>query len=93
MKKCLFFDRHEIMGENVEKCFSCGLVIGKSYQQKIREKTDLVPKEIKQKFLDLIWQGKTLGEAKDVCEIGLDEAGQIVLDNIAEYKYLRTKAI
>jgi DNA-directed RNA polymerase subunit N (RpoN/RPB10) len=92
-KKCLIIDRHGEMGKNVEKCFMCGATIGKSYEQKIREKTNLVPIETRQKFLDLLWQGNSIGEAREICEIGLDEAGQIVLDNIGNHHYLRTEAI
>lgn len=92
-KKCLIADRHEKMGQEIEKCFMCGATIGKSYQQKIREKTDLVPREVRQKFLDLLWQGNSIGEAREICEIGLDEAGQIVLDNIGSHHYLRTEAV
>ena len=93
MKKCILADRHEEMGKDIEKCFICGAIIGKSIEQKIREKTDLVPKTLRQKFLDLMWKGKTLGEAKKICGFDLDIAGQIVMDNIGNYKYLRKDVV
>ena len=93
-KKCLIADRHAELGETSEKCFCCGLIIGESYEVRLRKKVDAVPRETKQKFLDAMWAGKTIGEASEIAGFETTELACGVLnENIAEHKYLRTTAV
>lgn len=53
-----------------------------------------LPKETRQKFLDLMWQGKTLGEAQKEC--GIEElmvASSLIELNIQERKFLRRESV
>ena len=93
MKKCLIADRHEEMSERIETCYMCGLKIGKSYSERLKEKVALIPLQIKQKFLDIIWEGKTIGEATEACNLDVEITGEILLQNIGVNKFLRKKAI
>lgn len=92
-KKCIIADRHEKMGKDIENCIICGLKIGKSYKQKLQEKVALIPIETKQRFIDIIHSGKTIGEAEREVGIGSPEGGEILLQNIGSHKFLRTEAI
>ena len=93
MKKCIIAYRHEAMGKDSENCIICGAKIGKSYKQKLKEKVASVPQETKQKFLDLMWAGKSVGEAKYECGLDLQVAGGILQENIDQHHYLRREAI
>mgnify|MGYP001613735339 FL=1 len=62
-------------------------------QRLIREKVINTPKETRQKLLDLIRSGKTLGEAGKECGLEFDVYCQILTDNIENTKYLRMEAI
>lgn len=57
-----------------------------------KQKVAKIPHTIKQKFLDLMWQGKTIGEAKNELCLDLDEATGILDENIATCQYLRKEA-
>ena len=90
MKKCLIENRHEEMGKNMERCLLCNKKIGKSIKQKLEEKTALISNKIKQKLIDLLHEGKTIGEARE--EVGikdLDVACEIINQNIGVYNFLR----
>jgi DNA-directed RNA polymerase subunit N (RpoN/RPB10) len=94
MRKCIVIDRHAEMGETAHKCFICGTIVGKSFEERTQEKVDAVPQETKQKILGLMWSGKSIGEVKD--ELGIDDTMVVcgvINQNIAEHKYLRTKAL
>ena len=93
-KKCLMLEDHERVGKEVERCFLCNEKIGKSFKQKLQERTALVPKEKKQRFIDLLVAGKTIGEAKR--EAGIEDllvAGEIIMQQIGEYHYLKEKVL
>jgi hypothetical protein len=91
-KECLV--AHELQAG--EHCFFCGKKINPSFQERIKEACSKVPQEIKQKFLDLIHNGKTIGEARE--QAGLSDqdllvACEILNENIATIKYLKTTAV
>jgi hypothetical protein len=44
--------------------------------------------EKKQEFLDQIWEGKTLGDAREICGISFDAANGIIRANIQHNEYL-----
>ncbi len=50
-------------------------------------------KEKRQEYLDLMREGKTVGEATKECGITDDEAVGIITVNIACHKYLRTESV
>ena len=54
-----------------------------------------LPPEQKQKFLDELWTGKTLGVARELAGISFDAANGVVRKNIEhhEYKTLRRVAV
>lgn len=91
-KKCLIYgDDHSNMTGN---CFHCGVKGGlPTYSEKIRMGADATPIEIRQKFLDLMWAGRNVGQASK--EAGIEDTGiasQILLDNIESASFLSTKA-
>jgi hypothetical protein len=82
------------MGETGHKCFMCGAIIGKSFEERTQEKVDAVPQETKQAVLDLMWKGHSIGEVKEILKIDdtMVVCG-IINQNIGSHKYLRTKAV
>jgi hypothetical protein len=51
-----------------------------------------VPLETKQKFLDYMAEGKTVGEARDLTGISLDVACKIIIKNKESYEIFPRKA-
>lgn len=49
---------------NLVRCPKCLLKIGKDWHEKLVEKVDGIPKNVHQKVLDLLKEGRTIG---DVC--------------------------
>ena len=97
VKKCLIEDRHKEQAKNVEYCVLCKKKIGLSFRERLDKKVKKVPQEKKQKLLDVIWEGKTVGEAIDVVDPKrkLDSMiwHQIISDNIGSINYLRKEAV
>ena len=59
----------------------------------IREhKISKIPIKTKQKMLDLLHKGKTIGQCQKILKLDLDEACGIIDENIGTYKYLRKEA-
>jgi hypothetical protein len=89
MKKCLIsHDR-----QKSEHCLFCNKKINPSYMEKLRAMVADVPKETKQKLLDLLHEGKTIGEATRECELDLQVSGEIIMQNIGKYEFLRKEAV
>jgi hypothetical protein len=57
-----------------------------------RVAAESLSQETRQKFMDLIWQGKTLGDAQREAGISFDAANGIVRMNIEEVSYLRKES-
>ncbi len=93
MKKCLIKDRHTAM--TCERCFYCNKKINPSFQEKTRKAVDETPKEKKQELLDLMHEGKKLGQAMKITGLDGMVAAQIILDNVEHHGYdsLRKEAI
>lgn len=53
---------------------------------------DNTPREKRQKFLDEIWSGKTIGEAYAAAGISFDVACEVMNHAIGDYKYLKKEA-
>lgn len=58
------------------------------YLLKLEYEHDQIPQETRQKYLDLIHEGKTIGEAKDAVGISLEGALEITNRSIENFKYL-----
>ncbi len=63
-----------------------------NYKERCERKAKAVPLEIKQKLLDLLREGKTVGEAGELCGLEFEEYSQIVYENISEVNFLNSKA-
>lgn len=63
------------------------------YEIGLRKKVDKIPRETRQKVLDLMHQGWKLGDVAKECNIELDCGLLILKDNISSVEYLRTEAI
>lgn len=77
----------------LEKCMWCGRKLGLSFKEKLDMQIAEISLETKQKILDLMHEGKTLGE---VCKItGLETiiVGNIIVKNINDVKFLRKENI
>jgi hypothetical protein len=89
MSKCLVEDSHDHFGRSFSHCPSCKKRIGKSYEERLDEKIAATPLEVKQRFMDLMKEGKKLGVAAS--EAGLDDilvASQIFVRQIKNVQYL-----
>jgi hypothetical protein len=68
-------------------------VTAEQLQAKWNAEALALPKETRQKFLDLMWQGKTVGEAQREC--GIEElmvASALVCLNVEERRFLRRES-
>jgi len=63
----------------------------KVYRSRLRNAIRDVPWETKQRILDLLWDGKTVGEIIKIVDIELLVVSGIIVDNIGTVKYLRRK--
>lgn len=88
MKKCLI--PHE--RQKLEFCLFCHKKINLSYMEKLKEDTAKVPIETKQKLLDLLREGKTVGEARDAVGLDLQIVGEIIMQNIESCHWLSNTA-
>jgi transposase-like protein len=52
-----------------------------------------VPKEVRQKVLDLFRSGKTIGQTREELNLSLDVTCEIILQNIEDIPILRSEAI
>jgi len=94
MKKCLLENKHAKQAKNVEHCVFCKKKIGLSYKERVQKRVDLVPYLVKQKILDLLHSGKTVGEALDESGIKDRDAGyEIINQNIDSVHFLRNTAL
>lgn len=75
--------------KSLVNCPKCHAKIGLSYTEELQQKVDAVSKEDKQKILDVIWDGKTVGEAIDVIGIEHEIGFKIVADCIGDVKFLK----
>ena len=51
-----------------------------------------IPKETKQKVLDLLREGKTVGEIREELNLDLMDTAEIITQNISCYHYLKPVA-
>ena len=61
-------------------------------KQKLQLEYDELPYEKKQEFLDLFWDGNSIGEAKDKVGLSLDLACKIINENLESVSVLRREA-
>ncbi len=92
-KKCFKQDRHEEWGKDYSDCLYCDEKIGLTWREKVQEKAAKVPIEVRQKLIDLVRKGKTVGEAREECGIELHTATEISVQNISAHNYLNTEAV
>lgn len=90
-KKC--YPKHD--DQPFENCICCGKKINPSFQEKLDAKVAAVPLETKQKILDLLHEGKNVGQVCEAVKLELLIVGQIILTNIEHLGYdrLREKAL
>jgi len=88
MKKCIIEDKHNTM--NCSHCFMCGKKIGETYREKMQRMAKELSNDIKQKIIDLIHEGKSIGDVKEILKI--EETGiiaEIILGNVGNIQYLK----
>lgn len=61
--------------------------------EKYREQAMAIPQAKRQQLLDLLHEGKNLGEAREIVGIDLMVAAEIVCMNISSYEYINETAI
>ena len=64
-----------------------------SWLEKCKSEAMKLSKEKRQEFLDLMWKGKTIGEATKETGVTADESTGIMMLNIATHKYLRSETV
>lgn len=92
MKKCLI--AHE--KQSCEFCLFCKVKINLSWREKVQAKAKLVPIETKQKILDLLHEGKKVGEAIEGAGLDDHDVGfEIIAQQIEHHTFntMRTKAV
>jgi len=57
-----------------------------------RVAAEALSQETRQKFMDLIWSGKSIGEARTELDISFDAANGIMLMNIESALFLRKES-
>ena len=57
-----------------------------------KERCSKLDVKIKQKILDLMWKGKTIGEVMKKLNLDLHLVSEVVLENISTYNYLNKDA-
>ena len=85
---CLYFHTET----ELEFCPKCKLKIHKGYKEKLQERIDAIPLEMKQKLLDGVWKGFSVGESAKLAGFNEDDVslyGQILYDQIESFNYLR----
>ena len=90
MKKCIIQDRHETM--TCTRCPLCEVKLNPSWKEQMQELCRTTPKKVKQKLLDLMHDGKSLGEASKECKIETGCACEILFENINHLEYLSKEA-
>ena len=88
-KECSYKSRHNDFHDGDGKCFICKEKVAPTYYEKLQAKVDAVPKEDKQKLLDAMWEGKTLGEAMELIGVDTEVGGKIFVDCIGTHRYLK----
>lgn len=73
-------------------CLFCKKKINLSFTEKLQQKVDAVPQEKKQQLLDLLHEGKTIGQARDSVGLELIVAGEIITQNIVATHFLGREA-
>lgn len=90
-KRCVIFAEHERMGKNIERCIMCEVKIGKSITERWDEETALISIETKQRFLNLVRGGKSIGEARTETEIQPHLAIHILHKQIESTSFINWK--
>lgn len=92
----------------LEKCHKCGVLLGYTYKRKsyplgdgkphvcykdqLKKKIADVPIETKQKILDMLRKGSSIGEIKDAVNLETLVVCGVINENIETASYLRTEA-
>lgn len=87
-KRCLI--PHE--RQKLERCLWCNKKINLSFKEKLEKQVDEISIETKQKVLDILHEGKTIGEACKATGLETVVVGEIIMRNIKEYRYLSREA-
>ena len=64
-----------------------------TYIEDLKQRASSVSLHTRQKLLDLLHEGKTLGEVRKELNLDLDVVGQIIMQNLDSLSYLRTEAV
>ena len=83
------------MGKTISHCYFCKEKVGLTVQETVAEGVALVPLDVKQKLMDGIKEGKTLGDAMRFAGVqgykGMNDlmiAGEIVMRQIVSKSFL-----
>lgn len=89
MKNCMIPHERQLS----VNCLFCGKKINLSYEEKNKAMALLVSKEDKQKILDLLHEGKSIGETREAVGLDLGVMCEIINQNIHHYGYLGKDAV
>lgn len=64
------------------------LPVRENYGDRTMREANETPIDIRQKFLDLMWSGKTLGDAREELDLTFEAANGIMLMNIQSRTFL-----
>ncbi len=92
-KKCIFEEDHEKMKERgTIECYGCNLKLNLNYLERVKVEAENVPLWKKQKILDMLNEGKNIGQARQEVDLDLGVVCEIITQNIGNYQYLRRNA-
>lgn len=84
-KMCQYFHSTELYS-----CPKCGIEL-RNFMQEIRDKVKLVPIELKQKILDVLKEGKNIGQAIEIVDPDKKYESiiwfNVISDQIEEHRY------
>ena len=60
-------------------------------KQQIEADVEKIPKETKQKVIDLLREGKTVGEIRKELNLDLMDTAEIICQNVDTYSFLKQK--
>lgn len=73
-------------------CLYCHKKIGLTFAEKLKKEVDAIDISIKQKVIDLMNEGKTIGDACKKTGLETIVVCEIINRNLDEYKFLRKEA-
>ena len=94
-KKCLavkVLGKHGV-NEYTGECITCSEKVASSHKERLAAEVAALPLETKQRVLDLLHEGKNIGETREAVGLSLDAVCEIINENIHSASWLGATAV